>query len=147
MQNRWLPAIAILGLLLGGCSVYKIDIVQGNVVTTDMTDKLKVGMTPAQVRYILGTPLVLDQMNLNRWDYVYRFKPGTYAQKAGMPKVEDRRLTVWFDKGLLARTELIDIPKSAPSLPTTKDKAIVGPAIGSTPGAYPGQPSQSPGQP
>lgn len=134
MQSRLLPLLVILGLTLGGCSnflrVYKIDINQGNVVTKDMVDKLKPGMTPAQVRYVLGTPLVTDTLDINRWDYVYDYKPGTYAKLAKLPAVHNRRLTVWFENGVLAKTEGGDtIPASNPSLPATKDKAITAPPL------------------
>jgi len=91
-------------LLLAGCgswsnpidklSPYKIDIQQGNAITQEMLDKLKPGMTPAQVRFILGSPLVEDPFHPNRWDYVYRY------QKAGKLS-EQRRVTVVFENGKL----------------------------------------------
>ncbi|MEJ2419898.1 MAG: outer membrane protein assembly factor BamE [Exilibacterium sp.] len=62
---------------LAGCSyfqfpgVYKIDVQQGNIVTQEMVNKLKPGMTKRQVRFIMGTPLVVDTFNQNRWDYYY----------------------------------------------------------------------------
>lgn len=85
-------------LLLGGCNllkVYKLDIQQGNVVTQEMVDKLKPGMTRAQVRYVLGTPLVQDAFHQNRWDYFYSFKKGA----DGVP--ETRRLTLIFKDDIL----------------------------------------------
>jgi len=129
MPKPMLPVFLTLGLTLGGCTdflhVYTIDINQGNVLTKDMVDKLKPGMTPAQVRYVLGTPLVTDTLDTTRWDYVYSFKPGTYARKAGLPPIRNRRLTVFFDGGVLARIEGQDqIPTSNPSLPFSKDKAV-----------------------
>lgn len=134
MQSRLLPAIVILGLALGGCSnflhVYKIDINQGNLVTKEMVDKLKPGMSPAQVRYVLGTPLVTNTLDINRWDYVYDYKPGTYAKMARLEPVHNRRLTVWFENGVLAKTEGGEaIPVSNPSLPGTKDKSITAPPL------------------
>ncbi|MEW9897373.1 outer membrane protein assembly factor BamE [Chitinivorax sp. PXF-14] len=66
---------ATLGGVLSACSVltpYKLDIQQGNYITEDMTAKLKVGMTRNQVRYVLGTPLLVDPFHANRWDYLYR---------------------------------------------------------------------------
>src|SRR3954471_23306104 len=71
--------IALL-LLLAGCSrvpilpgltPYRMDIQQGNYVTQDMVGKLKPGMSRAQVRFALGTPLVVDPFHSDRWDYVY----------------------------------------------------------------------------
>ena len=54
--------------------VYKLDINQGNYLSQDMVDKLKVGQTRPQVRTILGTPLVTSAFRADRWDYVYEFK-------------------------------------------------------------------------
>lgn len=123
--------LAVLGLALAmaGCSnflrVYKADLNQGNVVTKEMVDKLKPGMTPSQVRYVLGTPLITDTLNPRRWDYLYDFTPGTYARKAKMEPVNNRRLTVWFDNGVLSKIEGADqMPLSNPSAPESKDKTL-----------------------
>lgn len=51
--------------------VFKFPIQQGNIVTQDMIDKLEPGMTRAQVRFVLGTPLVADTFDQSRWDYLY----------------------------------------------------------------------------
>lgn len=86
--------------LLAGCGSWsnpidrikphKIDIPQGNALTQDMLDKLKPGMTKSQVRFILGTPLIVDPFHNNRWDYVFRL------EKEGK-LVENRRVTVVFE--------------------------------------------------
>lgn len=65
---------------LSGCSylklpgVHKFPIQQGNIVTQEMVDQLRPGMTRSQVRYVLGTPLVADTFNQSRWDYWYSVK-------------------------------------------------------------------------
>jgi len=51
--------------------IYKIEIQQGNEVTSEMLMTLKPGMTKAQVRFILGTPLIQDTFHSERWDYIY----------------------------------------------------------------------------
>lgn len=75
-----LTSLSLTGLLaLAGCSfpgVYKIDIQQGNVVTKDMIDQLRPGMTRRQVRFIMGNPLITDTFHANRWDYLYSIQPG-----------------------------------------------------------------------
>ena len=82
MQNTklLLTSFTFVGLLaLAGCSfpgVYKIDIQQGNVVTQDMIDQLRPGMTRRQVRFIMGNPLLTDTFHTNRWDYLYSLQPG-----------------------------------------------------------------------
>lgn len=102
------PALLIAISLLGGCGgwsnpvakikPYRIDIQQGNAVTQEMLDKLKPGMTPSQVRFILGTPLVVDPFRKDRWDYVHRL------EKAGT-LVEHRRITVIFENDRLKGLE------------------------------------------
>ncbi|QDQ27451.1 outer membrane protein assembly factor BamE [Chitinimonas arctica] len=85
--------IAILLAGLPACSYltpYKLDIPQGNAVTADQVAKLKLGMTRAQVRFVLGTPLLVDAFHPNRWDYLY------YESKGG--KLEhNKRYNVLFD--------------------------------------------------
>lgn len=75
-----LTGLTFMGLVaLAGCSfpgVYKIDIQQGNVVSQDMIDQLRPGMTRRQVRFIMGNPLITDTFHANRWDYLYSIQPG-----------------------------------------------------------------------
>ncbi|MEW6314710.1 MAG: outer membrane protein assembly factor BamE [Pseudomonadota bacterium] len=92
--------LLLVTLWLAGCSgvplltPYKIDIQQGNVVSQDMVDKLKLGMSKAQVRYILGSPLIADPFHAERWDYVYLFQKGDGGG-------EQRKLTVMFEEDKL----------------------------------------------
>ena len=82
MQNTklMLASLSFAGLVaLAGCSfpgVYKVDIQQGNVVTQDMIDQLRPGMTRQQVRFIMGNPLITDTFHADRWDYLYSIQPG-----------------------------------------------------------------------
>ena len=75
-----LTGLTLTGLVaVAGCSlpgVYKIDIQQGNVVTQDMIDQLRPGMTRRQVRFIMGNPLISDTFHPDRWDYLYSIQPG-----------------------------------------------------------------------
>jgi outer membrane protein assembly factor BamE len=70
--------ILLLAVLSASCSstlpsfkTYKLDVQQGNVVTSKMMLQLKPGMTKSQVRYLLGTPLLQDSFHTDRWDYLY----------------------------------------------------------------------------
>lgn len=113
--------ISLLFVFLAACSFtnplqpYKIDVQQGNVVTQEMVSKLKVGMTKSQVRYVLGTPLLMDIFHANRWDYVYRYV------KAGR-LTEERRLTLFFDGDKLQRVTGDVVPASPDKAPEA-DKA------------------------
>lgn len=75
---------------------YRIDVRQGNFVSQEMAAQLKAGQTKDQVRFILGTPLLVDIFHPDRWDYVYRFQPGH-------GEVQQRRITVFFVDGKLSR--------------------------------------------
>jgi outer membrane protein assembly factor BamE len=98
MRSLLLPAC--LALLLGGClSVYKVEVQQGNVVSQDMIEKLKPGMTRSQVRFVLGTPLVTDSFHPNRWDYYY------YLRRSKEKTGETRRLMVIFKNDTLVSVQ------------------------------------------
>jgi len=51
--------------------VHKIPVQQGNVITQDMVDRLKPGMSRSQVAYVMGEPVLRNTFDDNRWDYVY----------------------------------------------------------------------------
>jgi len=89
--------------------VYKLDVNQGNYLSQDMVDKLKVGMTPAQVKQVLGTPLVNSPFRPDRWDYVYE-----YSRQGRV--VEHRNFTVYFAENKLARWEGDEMPQSVVEL-------------------------------
>ena len=94
---------------------HRIDIQQGNVVTQEMLAQLKPGMTPSQVRFVLGTPLVVDPFRNDRWDYFYSLK---HEGKV----VEKRRVTVVFEKGLLKGVEGDVAPAPAAAEAPAKDE-------------------------
>ena len=99
--------LSLLSLLAGACSYvpripgvtpYRMEIQQGNFVTQDMVSQLKPGMSKEQVRFILGTPMVNDIFHPDRWDYVF-------WRETSKGTREQRKLTVLFDKGQLARLD------------------------------------------
>jgi outer membrane protein assembly factor BamE len=73
---------------------YKLDVQQGNAVTSKMLLQLRPGMTKSQVRFIMGTPLIQDSFHGNRWDYVYQMRESGKV-------TEQRRVILDFDKELL----------------------------------------------
>src|SRR5688572_29387770 len=83
---------------------YRMEIQQGNFLTQEQVEKLQPGMTKEQVRFILGTPLLVDVFHPDRWDYVYR------RQKASSNDLEERRLTVFFADNKMIRTEGDSMP-------------------------------------
>ena len=86
-----LPAILLLSACLAGCGlVYKIDVQQGNYLTQDAAARLKVGMSKAEVRQVLGTPLLSDAFHANRWDYYF-------SNVQGGKREDGKRFTVLFE--------------------------------------------------
>ncbi|MDP3084656.1 MAG: outer membrane protein assembly factor BamE [Rubrivivax sp.] len=98
MRRSFLPLSGSLAavLLLAGCASslpsssnflglitpYRIDIVQGNVVTREQMARVKPGMTRVQVRELLGSPMLTDLFHANRWDYIFTIRrPGTEPQR------------------------------------------------------------------
>ncbi|TWX67362.1 outer membrane protein assembly factor BamE [Colwellia demingiae] len=71
-------AIVITALTLSACSswVFRYDVPQGNYLEQKSIDKLQVGMTKEQVKFILGSPVVVDAFNNDTWNYVYKLKSG-----------------------------------------------------------------------
>ena len=69
-------------LLQSGCStshfpwVYRIDVEQGNIVDEEKLAQVTVGMSKRQVKYLLGTPMIQDTFNQDRWDYFYSYETG-----------------------------------------------------------------------
>ncbi|RZU47712.1 Beta-barrel assembly machine subunit BamE [Fluviicoccus keumensis] len=114
--------------LLGGCNalhVYTIDLPQGNPVTRETASRLKTGMTPAQVRYILGTPMVDDPLTTDRWDYVYTFQPGTYARQAGLKPVTNQHLVVRFTNGKVSAIEGLEtLPEKSQGALPSRDRGL-----------------------
>ena len=68
-----------------------------------MVSQLKVGMTPEQVRFLLGTPLLTDVFHANRWDYPFRLQKGN-------GEVTVSHVTVVFEEKRVARIEGADLP-------------------------------------
>ncbi len=91
-------AVSILAASLSSCSlprVYRLSVQQGNVITQEMIDSLKPGMTPEQVAYIMGEPVIRNPFNDNRWDYVYTLRiPGYYDEQA--------KTSLFFRNGVLS---------------------------------------------
>jgi len=99
-----IASLLISGLVLAaGCSmpkvglprVHKVTVQQGNVITQDMIDRLKPGMTRSQVAFVMGEPVFRNPFEDDRWDYIYTLQvPGYYE--------EEKRVSLYFEDGVLA---------------------------------------------
>jgi outer membrane protein assembly factor BamE len=139
--RRALALIALGCAGLAGCSSvpgyrsltavvtpYKIDMVQGNVVTREQMAAVAVGMPRAQVRSILGTPLLTSVFHAQRWDYVFSMR----RQGADL---QSRRITLFFKDDLLERIEADPLPSESEFVATLRslDKGSKLPALEATP--------------
>ena len=105
-RTRLIIALSLLlsTVALSGCSgigfpgVYLINVDQGNIVDQDMVDQLQPEMTRRQVRFLLGTPIVEDTFNNDRWDYIR-------VVRRGNDTLLRRRLTVVFEDNVLVDVE------------------------------------------
>lgn len=105
-------ALAVF-VLLGGC-LYRMDVQQGNLLDQNQVSQLEPGMTRSQVLYLLGTPMVPEGFNDDRWDYYHYIGKGREIRQT-------RRLTVWFSNDKVERIEDDAPPRpaaSAPAAPT-----------------------------
>ena len=115
LRHRSAPSIlrsaALLAATLAGCSSlqtsngllgvitpYQIDIVQGNVITREQAAAVKPGMSRAQVREALGSPLLTDPFHVDRWDYVF-----TIRRQGSAP--QERHVVAYFQGESLDRLE------------------------------------------
>jgi outer membrane protein assembly factor BamE len=130
------PVTILLALFCAACGSYsanlpsikpyKMDIQQGNVVTPKMLMQLRPGMSKAQVRFIMGTPLLINSFHADRWDYFYQMRKGGKI-------IEQRRVTLEFEGDSLARvrgdvipagsdTSTVAEPAKEPAQSTAKPK-------------------------
>jgi len=98
--------------------VYKMPVQQGNIVTKDMLDALEIGMTKAQVRFLLGTPLLTDMFHSDRWDY-------TYTMKRGHKPMEKKPLTLFFQDDALVRVQGFVPPDPDQGIPGEDQPQVV----------------------
>lgn len=98
--------------------VYRIDVQQGNIVDREMLDQLEIGMEPRKVRFILGTPLLVDPFNQNRWVYLYSLRRGSGDELR-------QRVSVYFVDDRLARIDDRLDPDAVPDLATERAQTRV----------------------
>lgn len=106
----WLPDVnrGATGAFLGFITPYRIEVVQGNVVTREQAARIKPGMTRLEVRDLLGSPMLTDPFHPDRWDYWYDLQ-------AADGRTERQHLILYFTQGKLARVERDNAPPPAKS--------------------------------
>ena len=89
-------------LVFASACVHRLAIPQGNFIEEEALDQVELGMTRAQVRYLLGTPMVADLFHGDRWDYVH------YIKFPKARKIDTQRVSVFFDGDTVSRIERDD---------------------------------------
>lgn len=93
--------ISLLVILISGCGwnpVYKTEQHQGNYVTQSMINQLEPGMSKEQVRFVMGTPLLVDAYHPDQWHYLFRHRD----KEANF---EEKRMILHFEGNQLAHME------------------------------------------
>jgi outer membrane protein assembly factor BamE len=103
-----LVPVLLLASALGaaGC-VYRPNIQQGNLLKVEDVEQVTTGMTRSQVRYLLGTPMLADPFDPQRWDYIYTFHRGRET------KYDRAHFVVRFDGDTVSKVEKLDLPDGA----------------------------------
>ena len=123
-----LLALTLTVALLSGCAavrnfefrnlgippVHRVTIQQGNVITQEMIDRLRPGMTRRQVQFVMGEPILGNTFRADRWDYIYNIQVGAQQRR-------QQRLTVYFDGDALSRFEGDFVPSE---LQVVQDAAL-----------------------
>lgn len=99
---------------------YKIDIVQGNVVTREQLAVLRPGMPRAIAQDVLGTPLLTSVFHADRWDYVFTLK-----RQGSEPQA--RKVTIFFANDVISRVESDDLPSETEFVSTLRSGVRLGP--------------------
>ncbi|MGA0735517.1 MAG: outer membrane protein assembly factor BamE [Steroidobacteraceae bacterium] len=101
-------AALLATLLTSGC-VYRMTVQQGNFLDARQVVQVKEGMTRAQIRFLLGTPMLPDAFDRDRWDYLY------YLQVGRQKEAEEQRLTIYFTDDKVSRIENVGAPTEIPA--------------------------------
>jgi len=117
----------LLGAALGtaGC-VYRPNIQQGNMLKVEDVDQVTVGMTRSQVRYLLGTPMLADPFDPQRWDYIYTL------QRGRDPDIDRAHFVVRFDADKVSGIDKADLPAGYTD-PVARRKRLAAAAAAANP--------------
>ncbi len=121
-------------IFLGACAedpiinrlpfVYRIEVQQGNVITQDMVNQLRIGMNKRQSQFVLGAPMLNDPFHADRWDYFYEYDPGS----DGKNLAARQRVTLTFEDERLADISGTMLPDPTPgALPPSRQVTVIVP--------------------
>ncbi|MEO7056869.1 MAG: outer membrane protein assembly factor BamE [Caldimonas sp.] len=135
---------------LGVITPYRVEVVQGNVVTSEQAALVKPGLTRAQVKDVLGSPLLADPFHGDRWDYVFTIRrQGTAPQLRRVVALFKNDLLVSVDTGgelpsehdFVASIDTFKTSRNAPPLALTDEQIKALPVPVRPPAADPVPPA------
>jgi outer membrane protein assembly factor BamE len=130
--------ILLLGTTLGavGC-VYRPTIQQGNLLKVEDVDQVTLGMTRSQVRYVLGTPMLANPFDPQRWDYIYTLRRGRD------PNIDRAHFVVRFEGDKVSAIEKATLPAGYTD-PVARRKKLAAAAESNPPPSSPPVPNEPP---
>ena len=114
-------AVDAVGSIGSVVSPYKVDVVQGNFVSREQVQAIRQGMPRAQVKDILGTPLLMSAFHADRWDYVFTIR------RVDQP-LQQRKVTVFFKNDVLEKIEADELPSESEFVASLDGRRKPGPA-------------------
>ncbi len=125
MKTKLSLSLILCATLLGACiKPYQPDVQQGNIINNSDLREIRYGMTKQEILFILGTPMVIDPFNEQRWDYFYSNRDQRKRQ------TDQRLITAIFDGDKLAKLQGdVDLSNVQSLEPSTEDKQHGGTVI------------------
>ncbi len=96
MRKSILLLLSLFCLALTSGCIYRASISQGNLIKQEDLDQAEIGMTKTQIRFLLGTPMIDDPFESDRWDYIY------YLTIGRKDAVQKRWVTVYFEDEIVS---------------------------------------------
>ena len=101
------------GLSEQGIKLYRLETSQGNMLDEEKVVQVRTGQTKKQIKFLLGTPLIIDAFHKERWDYFYYSRTrDSYTE----PKIS--RITIFFDGDIAVKIQRL-VPNAYVSLDQT----------------------------
>jgi len=125
MKIKSLLSLALCATLLSACiKPFRPDIQQGNIINNSDLREIRAGMSKQEVLFILGTPMVIDPFNEQRWDYFYS------KRNQRKSETDQRLITAIFDGNTLVQLSGdVDLTNVQLLEPSTEDKQHGGTVI------------------
>jgi outer membrane protein assembly factor BamE (lipoprotein component of BamABCDE complex) len=124
LKSLCAPLLLACALLASPACVYRMPIQQGNFLEKTQVDQVEPGMTRPQVLFLLGTPMVPNGFDADRWDYYY------YAKFSRKYAADTLRMTVYFKDDKVDHVDKPKVPEAPPASTEQQVEKLVEEATG-----------------